>query len=342
MWIFGSNCSVEDGGIGGFNLNIDPTISCLSLAGVSNKAVNMRYVDHAGPAVYIADFAETSTRGITIDEMHIIQAGRPITGITKANPAVVTYSGADIFTNGMRVEIAGAGGMTEINNRAFTVANLNAAANTFELSGLDSTAFTTYTSGGVVRRQLDPAIEIAPGADYVAVSSFDRANIWNLQRQTDGKNVPGAVHQRPELCHKRASQTVNNSSALVNDDDLSFPIESGESVLFKAVIAHVGDATADFKCTFAGPTGCTIRWGPTGAQENIGGTIVQYVRSTEGVTASFGGATSARIIEFSGVAKAGNVGGTVSFQWAQNTPTVVNTQVLGGNLGGSHLLVWRE
>jgi hypothetical protein len=73
-----------------------------------------------------------------------------ITGITKANPAVVTYTGADTYANGDKVIISGVVGMLEVNNREFTVANVNTGANTFELSGVNSTAYTTYASGGVV------------------------------------------------------------------------------------------------------------------------------------------------------------------------------------------------
>jgi uncharacterized repeat protein (TIGR01451 family) len=75
---------------------------------------------------------------------------QPITGITKANPAVVTYSGADTYSNGDKVKISGVLGMTEVNDREFTVANVNTAANTFELSGINSTGYTAYTSGGTV------------------------------------------------------------------------------------------------------------------------------------------------------------------------------------------------
>ena len=73
-----------------------------------------------------------------------------ITGITKANPAVLTYTGADNSANGDRVFISGVVGMTEVNNREFEVANVDTGANTFELSGVDSTAYTTYGSGGII------------------------------------------------------------------------------------------------------------------------------------------------------------------------------------------------
>lgn len=76
-----------------------------------------------------------------------------ITGITKANPAVVTYSGADNFSNGDQVFIDSVIGMTEINNTHFLIKNVNTTANTFELTDLngvniDSTGYTTYASAG--------------------------------------------------------------------------------------------------------------------------------------------------------------------------------------------------
>jgi hypothetical protein len=72
-----------------------------------------------------------------------------ITGATAANPVVIT-SAAHGLSNGDQVDISGVFGMTQLNGRMFTVANV--AANTFELSGIDGTAYTAYTSGGTASR----------------------------------------------------------------------------------------------------------------------------------------------------------------------------------------------
>ena len=77
----------------------------------------------------------------------LTEATTNITAVTKANPAVVTAASHGL-NNGDRVFIKSVGGMTEINNLEFTVANKT--TNTFELSGINSSAFTTYTSGGTV------------------------------------------------------------------------------------------------------------------------------------------------------------------------------------------------
>ena len=74
---------------------------------------------------------------------------KTITGVTKANPGVVTCAGHG-YTNGQVVKFGGVGGMTELNGNTYTVAN--ATTDTFELSGTNTTGFTTFTSGGFVWR----------------------------------------------------------------------------------------------------------------------------------------------------------------------------------------------
>jgi hypothetical protein len=98
---------------------------------------------------YVLEFTNLKMR-IIKDGGLVTETPQSITGITKANPAVVTYGGADTYANGDRVVISGVLGMTQVNNREFIVANVNAGANTFELSGINSTAYGTYTSGGTV------------------------------------------------------------------------------------------------------------------------------------------------------------------------------------------------
>lgn len=67
------------------------------------------------------------------------------TAISKANPAVVTAT-AHGFADGDVVKMSGVVGMVEINNKVGVVTVVD--ANNFKLNGIDSTNFTTYTSGG--------------------------------------------------------------------------------------------------------------------------------------------------------------------------------------------------
>lgn len=87
---------------------------------------------------------ESNTDGFS-DSYIVYSDPKTISGITKANPAVVTCT-AHGFSNGDRVKIKNVEGMTEINDYTYTVANKT--TNTFELSGVNSSSYTTYTGGG--------------------------------------------------------------------------------------------------------------------------------------------------------------------------------------------------
>lgn len=82
---------------------------------------------------------------VQIDIETAASASQSISGITKANPGVVTYVGSDP-ANGDYVLVA-CTGMTQMNDRIARVANVNAGANTFELEGVDTTAYGTFVSG---------------------------------------------------------------------------------------------------------------------------------------------------------------------------------------------------
>ncbi len=74
---------------------------------------------------------------------------KTITGATRANPVVITSNGHG-FVNGDVVWISGVSGMTQINSKAFVVANKT--TNTFRLSGVNGSSYNSYSSGGTVRK----------------------------------------------------------------------------------------------------------------------------------------------------------------------------------------------
>jgi Flp pilus assembly protein TadG len=92
--------------------------------------------------------AVIGTRSIT-DISWQSGASKTISGISKANPAVVTSTGHG-FQNGDVVYISGVKGMEEVNDRIFTVAGRT--ANTFQLSGEKSSKYDKYKSGGTIRK----------------------------------------------------------------------------------------------------------------------------------------------------------------------------------------------
>ena len=105
------------------------------------KLINFEFSDEQA---YVLEFGANYVRFFK-DGGILTEATKTISAITKANPAVVTATSHG-YSNGDRVFISGVVGMTEVNNREFTVANKT--TNTFELSGVNSSSFTTYSSGG--------------------------------------------------------------------------------------------------------------------------------------------------------------------------------------------------
>ncbi len=119
---------------------------------------------------------------------------KTISAITKANPAVVTAN-THGFSNGDVVLINEVSGMTEVNGNTYTVANK--AANTFELLSTNSSAYTTYVSGGEVRK---------------LVSSV--AGLNHLEGQTVSILADGAV--LPDAVVTLGTVTLTNPSAVVH------------------------------------------------------------------------------------------------------------------------------
>ena len=94
-----------------------------------------------------------------------------ITGATQANPCVVTTVGAHGLSNGDLIYIDEVVGMTQINNRIYAIAGVT--ANTFQLSGVNSTAYTAYSSGGKACPSAVPFFTTTSGSPAVTVTLQD-------------------------------------------------------------------------------------------------------------------------------------------------------------------------
>jgi len=103
-----------------------------------------------------------------------------ITGATQANPVVVTAVGHG-YSNSDIVAIHGVAGMTEINNLAFTVANKT--DDTFELSGVNGSGYTAYTSGGTTKKRLESKFSyraMSPAAGGLGREAYESHETFTL------------------------------------------------------------------------------------------------------------------------------------------------------------------
>ena len=118
---------------------------------------------------YILVFGDQVMRVYRNGSQVLKGSAQNITAVTKANPGVVTISSHG-YSNGDEIFLDNVGGMTELNGRNYKVANVT--TNTFTLQDLfgnniNTTNFTTYTSGGAV----DEIFEVA--TPYAAADIFD-------------------------------------------------------------------------------------------------------------------------------------------------------------------------
>ncbi|GEM_PF-5510499 len=73
--------------------------------------------------------------------------GVSITGASQANPCVIDAPGHGL-TTGNSYRISEVVGMTELNDKDYTITVID--SDSFSLDGIDSTAYTAYSSGGVI------------------------------------------------------------------------------------------------------------------------------------------------------------------------------------------------
>lgn len=86
-----------------------------------------------------------SAQGTTLQIQTGTGAAKTITAVSKGNPCIVT-SAAHGLAAGDKVTIASIVGMTELNGNSYIIEYVT--TNTFSLYKVDSTNYTTYTSGG--------------------------------------------------------------------------------------------------------------------------------------------------------------------------------------------------
>jgi hypothetical protein len=124
---------------------------------------------------YVLEFADQKMRVIK-DGGYVLESALTITGITQANPGVVSTSGAHGFSNGDMVWLADIAGMPELNRRRYVVNGVTAS--TFEL-GVDTSAYGAWTSGGTAARLYTIATPY-PTADLALLKYVQSADTMTL------------------------------------------------------------------------------------------------------------------------------------------------------------------
>ena len=163
-----------------------------------------------------------------IQQLSGTATAKAITGISKAKPAVVTATGHGL-KSGDVVTVDAVVGMTEINGTTAPIKVLT--ANTFELVGIDSTAFTTYGSAGTAT----PLVFLET-CQHKSYSGFDgQASERDTTTSFYGKN------QHHDTIHKLATDSgykhVEKASALNNHVD-TYHKELGDGRNVASISVH--------------------------------------------------------------------------------------------------------
>lgn len=175
---------------------------------------------------YLLEFGHLYMRVIR-NGGYVVEPSKTITGATNANPGVIT-STAHGFVDGNWVEILNVGGMTQLNRRVFIVAG--ATANTFQLNtvlgaAVDTTAYGTYTSGGVVARI------------YTIATPYASTHVRQLN-YTQSADVMTITH--PSYEPRDLSRTAHDAWTL-------------SVITWGSALAHPGTLTVTTNSTLPGP-----------------------------------------------------------------------------------------
>lgn len=141
-----------------------------------------------------------------------------ISGITQANPGVVTYTGTDP-DDGDEYLIEDVTGMTEVNDITFMIHDVNTVANTFELydtygDPVDTTTYTAYAAAGT-------ATEVMPISDYFDKMYVLPTGCLRVHSINDRSDIEFEIDEHGLMCnvdevqilYSRQNTTVSTYSA---------------------------------------------------------------------------------------------------------------------------------
>lgn len=144
---------------------------------------------------------------------------RTISGITQANPAVVTTSVAHNWQTGEKVYISGVGGMTQISGEYLITVT---GATTFSLQDLNnnninSTGFSAYTSGGTVVTRYTVGYSLAQATSssphILQWNAVTGAREYSIYRETNpGSNVYGFIGTSPGTTFRDFGVTADDTA----------------------------------------------------------------------------------------------------------------------------------
>ena len=136
---------------------------------------------------------------------------------------------------------------------------------------------------------------------------------------------------------KTADETVNNTAALQNDDDLKLTVVENTVYKLDGMLVHSAAAAADLQVAFTGPAAAVLDWVPRGLSTLAVSTVgnVTLAASSLGdagalVTGTAGAGTKMTTL-ITGLLRVGANSGTLQLRWAQGTADASDCVVYAGS-----------
>lgn len=160
---------------------------------------------------YILEFGHQYIRFFA-DSGSVVESALNITDITKADPCVVTCN-TSTLSNGDAIDIESVGGMTELNNKRFLVANKTSTTISLQDedgNDIDSSGYTAYTSGGTIE------------AVYEISSPYDEDDLMDLKFTQQG-DIMYITHRSYEQRKLSRFGSASWTLAVPAYDELDWP-----------------------------------------------------------------------------------------------------------------------
>ena len=202
-----------------------------------------------------------------------------ITAASKANPCVLSFTPADLaaanLSNGDKVVCTLVAGMVELENVVHTVANIDTVAGTFELSGVNSTSYTTFTSG-TLQNQTGPSqlyagsamhrrsafYSLVYGSPHVVIDMDNGVPIRDFEIEMLNERDPMSVFGVYQGSTSRAVQgfrarMLNYNQTIVNE---VMTVNGSANIAFDGGHIHVVNmGTAPVNGIFSDPSKISLR-----------------------------------------------------------------------------------
>lgn len=195
---------------------------------------------------------------ITLEVENALGSALTVTALTKANPGVAT-SAAHGLSNGDVVKFSISDGMVELDEQVVRVANV--ATDTFELEGLDTTNYSTWSAG--------TATEVSSWYTICQATSLNLGNAaptelegsdFCSKKQETLYGLPGSTSGTIDVHHDAQLAALAKIKAATTSDLLAFRAtwSNGYVTVFGAKTAYSGGFNASLNQLVSGSIPITV------------------------------------------------------------------------------------